>query len=150
MDEHSISSYRWLAENLEIPILGPESAEGKFHTRAEWITAGACDIVRTGVMDVGGIGPSMKVVHLAEAFNMDCEIHGGGGGNLALLGAMPNGRWYERGLLHPFLDYEEVPAYLNRLIDPMDADGFIPMPTLPGLGYDINFEYIDAHRVEAS
>ena len=63
MDEHSMSSYRWLAENLEIPILGPEVAEGKFHTRAEWIASGACDILRTGVSDVGGIGPSMKIVN---------------------------------------------------------------------------------------
>jgi L-alanine-DL-glutamate epimerase-like enolase superfamily enzyme len=147
MDEHSLSSYRWLADNLAIPILGPECAEGKFHTRAEWIAAGACDIVRTGVSDVGGISPSMKIIHLAEAFNMDCEIHGGGAGNLALLGAMHNGRWYERGLLHPFLDHEEDPPYLNRRVDPMDAEGFVPMPAGPGLGEDINFDYIEAHPV---
>jgi L-alanine-DL-glutamate epimerase-like enolase superfamily enzyme len=148
MDEHSLSSYRWLAENLEIPILGPEYAGGKFHTRGEWAAAGACDILRTGVMDVGGIGPSLKIVHLAEAFNMDCEIHGGGAGNLALLGAMQNGRWYERGLLHPFLDYEAVPPYLHRRIDPMDAEGFVPLPTAPGLGEEIRFDYIAEHQVE--
>jgi L-alanine-DL-glutamate epimerase-like enolase superfamily enzyme len=147
MDEHSLSSYRWLAQNLDIPVLGPEYAGGKFHTRAEWISGGACDIVRTGVMDVGGIGPSMKIVHLAEAFNMECEIHGGGAGNLAVLGAMHNGRWYERGLLHPFLDYDEVPGYLHRLIDPMDRQGYIPMPTGPGLGQEINFDYINSHLV---
>lgn len=147
MDEHSIRSYRWLADNLEIPILGPEVAEGKFHTRAEWITAGACDIVRTGVMDVGGITPSMKVVHLAEAFNMDCEIHGGGAGNLALLGAMHNGRWYERGLLHPFLDYDAVPPHLRRRVDEMDSEGYVHMPSGPGLGEEIDFAYIEANRV---
>jgi L-alanine-DL-glutamate epimerase-like enolase superfamily enzyme len=143
MDEHSTESYRWLAENLDIPVLGPEYAYGKFHTRAEWIASKACDIARTGVMDVGGIGPSMKVAHLAESFNMDCEIHGGGAGNLAVLGAMHNARWYERGLLHPFIDHDAVPEYLNSIVDPMDDDGNIPMPTLPGLGEDINFDYIE-------
>jgi L-alanine-DL-glutamate epimerase-like enolase superfamily enzyme len=147
MDEHSLSAYRWLADNLEIPILGPETVEGKLHARAEWIAAGACDILRTGVHDVGGLTPSLKVAHLAEAFNMECEIHGGGAGNLALLGAIPNGRWYERGLLHPFLDYEAVPPYLTGRIDPMDASGHIPMPSGPGLGEAINFEYIDQHQV---
>ena len=142
MDEHSTESYRWLAENLEIPILGPEYAYGKFHTRAEWIASKACDISRVGVADVGGIGPSMKIAHLAESFNMDCEIHGGGTGNLAVLGAIHNVRWYERGLLHPFVDYDEVPDHLNSAIDPMDDDGDIPMPTRPGLGEDINFDYI--------
>ncbi len=145
MDEHSTSAYRWLCDQLEIPVLGPEMAEGKHHTRAEWIRAGACDILRAGVMDVGGIGPTLKAAHLAESFYMDCEIHGGGPGNLAVLGAIPNGRWYERGLLHPFLDHDTPPPYLHRLNDPMDSDGFIPMPTAPGLGEKIHFEYIQEH-----
>ena len=147
MDEHSSSSYKWLADNLDIPILGPEYAEGKFHTRAEWISNGICDIARTGTMDVGGITPSIKIAHLAEAFNMDCEIHGGGAGNLAVLGAISNARWYERGLLHPFVDYNAPPAYLHKIIDPMD-NGMIRMPDLPGLGEDINFDYIKINAIK--
>ena len=146
MDEHSSSSYKWLADNLDIPILGPEYAEGKFHTRAEWISNGICDIARTGTMDVGGIIPSIKIAHLAEAFNMDCEIHGGGAGNLAVLGAISNARWYERGLLHPFVDYNAPPAYLHKIIDPMN-NGMIRMPDLPGLGEDINFDYIKINAI---
>jgi L-alanine-DL-glutamate epimerase-like enolase superfamily enzyme len=145
MNEASISSYAWLAQNLDIPVLGPETADGKFHTRAEWIKAGACDILRTGVHDVGGIGPSLKIIHLAESFGMDCEIHGSGPGNLTLCAVQKNGRWYERGLLHPFIDYDVVPEYLNSRADAMDADGNIPMPQRPGLGDDINFSYIDAN-----
>ena len=49
MDEHSISSYVWLTEQLDLPICGPETAEGKMHTRAEWIVRGASDISRGGV-----------------------------------------------------------------------------------------------------
>ena len=92
----------------------------------------------------------MKIAHLAESHGVACEIHGGGPGNLAVLGATFNGRWYERGLLHPFIDYDEVPGYLNSIIDPMDSDGNIPMPDRPGLGEDINFEYIDEHLVDTA
>lgn len=145
MNEASISSYAWLAQSLDIPVIGPETAEGKFHTRAEWIKAGACDIARTGVHDVGGIGPSLKIIHLAESFGMDCEVHGSGAGNLTLCAVQKNGRWYERGLLHPFLDYDAVPDYLNSLEDPMDADGFVHLSQRPGLGADINFDYIAAN-----
>ena len=145
MNEASISSYAWLAAILDIPVIGPETADGKHHTRAEWIKAGACDITRTGVHDVGGITPSLKIIHLAESFGMDCEIHGNGVGNLTLCAVQKNGRWYERGLLHPFIDYDEVPAYLNVRGDAMDADGFVHLPQIAGLGEDINFDYINSH-----
>ncbi len=62
--------------------------------------------------------------------------------------AIKNTRWYERGLLHPFLNYDDVPAYLNRLADPMDAEGFVHLSQEPGLGEDINFDYIAAHTVQ--
>jgi L-alanine-DL-glutamate epimerase-like enolase superfamily enzyme len=147
MEEASIQSYKWLADQLDIPVIGPETAWGKGYARAEWIVAGACDIVRAGVGDCGGITPTMKVVHLAEAFNMECEIHGGGPGNLAVLGGTIFGRWYERGLLHPHYDYDEVPPHLNTAIDAIDAEGFVHMPTRPGLGHDLNLDYIEENTL---
>ena len=145
MNEQSTSSYVWLAQQLRIPLLGPESLSGKHYARAEWVKAGASDILRAGVNGCGGIGPTMKVAHLAESFGMFCEIHGNGAPNLAVCGAIRNGRWYERGLLHPFLDYDEVPAHLHAIIDPMDSDGMVALPTGPGLGEQINFDYIARH-----
>jgi len=145
MNEQSMASYAWLADQLDIPIVGPESLSGKHHSRADWVKAGACDILRAGVPGVGGISPTLKVAHLAESFGMQCEVHGNGAANLAVCAAIKNCRWYERGLLHPFLDYDEVPAYLNQLADPMDADGYVHLSQLPGLGEDINFGYIEAH-----
>ncbi|WP_434650034.1 mandelate racemase family protein [Pseudomonas sp. D1-2] len=147
MMEDSAESYAWLAANLDIPVLGPESIAGKFHSRASWVTHKSCDILRAGVAGVGGIGPCLKVAHLAESFGMDCEVHGNGAANLAVVGAISNCRWYERGLLHPFLDYEQVPAHLNSIVDPMDADGYVHLSDRPGLGEDINFAYIEANTL---
>jgi L-alanine-DL-glutamate epimerase-like enolase superfamily enzyme len=148
MDEQSMSSYRWLADNLRIPVIGPESAAGKYFHRAEWIRAGACDILRAGVEDVGGITPTLKCMHLAESFGMNCEVHGHGAENLVISAVSKNCRWYERGLLHPFLDYDACPEYLNAIPDPLDADGYVTLSAKPGLGEDINFDYIDAHLVD--
>jgi L-alanine-DL-glutamate epimerase-like enolase superfamily enzyme len=147
MNEQSMASYVWLAEQLRIPVIGPESLSGKHYSRADWVKAGASDILRAGVQGTGGISPTMKVAHLAESFGLSCEVHGNGAPNLAVCGAIRNSRWYERGLLHPFLNYDEVPPYLNQLIDPMDADGFVHLPQRPGLGEDINFDYIARHTV---
>jgi len=120
MDEHNISAYIWLAENLDIPILGPETLEGKIWTKLDWILSGAADIIRGGVGDVGGITPLMKLVHLCEAFGVRLELHGAHPGNLQVLGAMGiPGEYVERGLLHPLLDYESRTPWLKEKIDPM-------------------------------
>ena len=149
MNEQSMASYAWLAGQLDIPIVGPESLSGKHYSRADWVKAGACDILRAGVPGVGGITPTLKVAHLAESFGMNCEVHGNGAANLAVCAAIKNCRWYERGLLHPFLDYDETPAYLHSLVDPMDGEGYVHLPQRPGLGEDINFDYIEAHTVRS-
>jgi L-alanine-DL-glutamate epimerase-like enolase superfamily enzyme len=149
MDEHSTSAYVWLAQQLSLPICGPETAEGKMHTRAEWIVRGASDISRGGVGDVGGITPLVKIVHLCESFGVRMEVHGGGAANLHVLCAMGiPGEYYERGLLHPFLDYEQPPPWLNEIVDPMDDQGFVHVSQRPGLGLDVNFAYIRDHALK--
>lgn len=149
MDEASMSSYVWLCANTTLPICGPETAGGKMFTRAEWIKAGACDLVRGGIGDLGGLTPLIKVAHLAESFGMRMEVHGGGVGNLHMLCAMGfPGEFYERGLLHPFIDWEVPKPWLNKLADPMDDEGFVHVSQEPGLGQDINWEYIRGNLVE--
>ena len=146
MEEASLSSYQWLSGNLpRLNILGPESMTGKHWTRAEWASKGACDMLRTGVWDVGGIGPSMKVAHLADSFGMSCEVHGTGAGNLAVAAAISNTSYYERGLLHPFIDYDQPKDFQNRIDDEMDKDGYVHCRTEPGLGQDLNLDYIEAN-----
>ena len=148
MDEHSISSYVWLTEQLDLPIVGPETAEGKMFTRAEWIVRGASDISRAGVGDLGGLTPLMKTVGLCESHGVRLEIHGGGPGNLHALCAMSiPGEFYERGLLHPFIDYDKPDPWLNKLNDPIDDEGFVHVSQDPGLGMDINWDYIENNLI---
>ncbi|MFB6219051.1 MAG: enolase C-terminal domain-like protein [Halobacteriaceae archaeon] len=149
MDEHSMSSYEWLTDELDIAVIGPETAEGGAQTRAEWIKRGIADISRVGVFDVGGITPAWKTVGLCESFGVQCEVHGGGPPNLHLVSAMPiDGEYYERGLLHPDYDYERPPDYLDSIPDPMDDDGRVAVPQEPGLGYDIDWEYVESNRID--
>ncbi|MCO8265209.1 enolase C-terminal domain-like protein [Haloferax prahovense] len=149
MDEHSMSSYEWLSNELDIAVVGPETAEGRMHTRAEWIKRDIADIIRVGVYDVGGITPALKAVGLCESFNIECEIHGRDAPNLQLLGTMAfPGRYYERGLLHPKHDYETYFPGLEHPPDEIDENGVVKLPQTPGLGYAFDWDYIDANRVE--
>jgi|UniRef100_Q11GX6 L-alanine-DL-glutamate epimerase-like enolase superfamily enzyme len=149
MREASISSYRWLCDELDLPICGPETAPGQIWTRAEWVLAGACDILRTGVLDVGGITPMMKTIHLAEAHGMSIELHQNGAATLHALGAMQiPGRFYERGLLHPLIKYESKTPWLATIDDPMDAEGFVHVPKGPGMGWDIDWDFIAGNEIK--
>ena len=151
MDESSMSSYKWLSDQLDIPVIGPETMTGKISTRAEWIKNDVVDILRGGVGDLGGLTPLMKVAHLAESFNMAMEVHGGKEGNLHALGSMRlPGEFYERGLLHPHVDYEKPPDYLHEIMDPMDEEGFIHMPKGDGLGWKINHDYINDNLISGN
>ncbi len=80
---------------------------------------------------------------------MKCEIHMSGFANLQILGATSEDtcEYYERGLLAPGIDYETPPPYLHALGDAMDAEGYVHLPQAPGLGYQINWEYIEENRV---
>jgi L-alanine-DL-glutamate epimerase-like enolase superfamily enzyme len=148
MDEYSTSSYAWLCERLDLPICGPESVEGGLQSRAEWIRRGASDIMRTGV-EHGGITAIIKTAHLCEAFGMRLELHGGGAGTLHALAAMAvPGEMYERGLLHPHLDYDAERPWLRTPIDAIDAGGMVRVPTGPGLGQDIDWDFIRENVVQ--
>ena len=150
MDEYNVSSYVWLTEQLELPVCGPETAEGRAYTRAEWIVRGAADISRVGLGDVGGITPTMKTIHLCESFGVRCEIHGGGAGTLQVLGAMAiPGEFYERGLLHPHLDYEARTPWLQEIADPIDDEGFVAISQKPGLGIEIDWGFVNDNVVQS-
>ena len=103
-------------------------------------------------MDVnrGGITAAKKTAIVCEAYAVKCEIHMSGWGNLQLLGSVSEDtcEYYEKGLVAPGVKYDAVPPYLRAAPDPLDADGYVTIPTKPGLGYEIIWEYIEEHRVQ--
>ncbi len=148
MDESSMEAYIWLTQKTSLPICGPETALGKEKVRSAWVKYGAADIGRAGDVDLGGFTPLMKAIHLYESFGMSCELHGANIGNLQALGAMGiPGSMYERGLLHPMVDYEHRHPWLKTIVDPLDGEGNVLIPQVPGMGYQINEDYIKEHVI---
>lgn len=148
MEETSISAYRWLSEQLDIPVIGPETVAGRNVSRGDWVMFGAVDILRAGSQNSGGIGSTIKALHLAESVGMTCEVHGNGAASLALVAATYTSQFYERGLLHPHSDYDWVPPHLGGQIDPLDDDGYVTLHESPGIGLEIDHAYITAHTSE--
>ena len=144
LDEHSMENFIWLQKNTKLHICGPETIEGKMYSRADWIRHNATDIGRAGVIYSGGITSVMKTVHLYEANGMSLELHGNHIASLHILGAMGiDGKYYERGMLHPLLDYETPKPWFTKIHDPLLSDGTVPVPTESGVGYSPNWDYIN-------
>jgi len=150
MPEYRVESYVRLSRELSIPILSPEIAAGGVFTRAEWILRGAGDMSRIDVLR-GGITGARKTAIVCEAYGLRCEIHMAGWGNLQVIGATSEdtSEYYEKGLMAPGVDIDAPDPYLAARPDVIDADGNVHLPDLPGMGYDIVWEYIDDNLVDA-
>lgn len=148
MPEQRVETYVRLTEELDIPICSPEIAEGSVYTRADWILRRASDISRIDVLR-GGITGAMKTAAVCEAHGVRCEIHMSGFGNVQVLAATSEDvcEYYERGLLAPGVDYDRPLPYLEEPCDAMNPEGEIAVPTAPGLGYRLRWDYIQDHRL---
>lgn len=149
MPEHRIDPYIKLCAALDIPVCSPEILEGHVFTRAQWIQRGASDFSRIDVLR-GGITGARKTAIVCEAYGVRCEIHMSGIGNLHVIAATheDTSEYYEHGLLAPGVDYDATLPYLNGSLDALDKEGYVHLPTRPGLGYDINWDYIKASTID--
>ena len=105
-----------------------------------------------GRIDVtfGGITGCRKALGFYESIGMQCEIHVGGFGNLALLGSTSEEtcEYYERGLLRHDENYDLLtPPYLLHPCDPMDSEGYVSIPQGVGLGMEIDWDYVNNNLI---
>jgi D-galactarolactone cycloisomerase len=140
-----LDSYRRLTTEVEIPITG-----GEFSTELsifrDYISTGAVDIIQPDVAISGGIWPTRLVSAVAEAYNMDCILHGTNGPDLAaslqVAATIPSCRMMEIALIFPPLTPEEMYAPLQRILKSDGLytlkDGKLILPTAPGLGVEID------------
>ena len=138
--EEDIYSYVKLCAKMDIPIMSTEFAPGRYYGMTQWITRYATDILRGDVAVTGGITPLVKLCHLAEGFQMKCEIHHGGNSlnnvaNLHVMMATPNSEFYEY--------FPSTGGLVYGLAEEIDmTGGVVHAPTKPGLGHEIDWPLI--------
>jgi len=110
---------------------------------AEYIKRDALTVVRLIADNVGGISGSMRVGLLADAFGLESTPHNWG--NMFDLAvhfhvelALPNSYWFEMPFPAEYADRPYSPYKFRP-----DADGYIPAPTEPGLGYPLDRDALD-------
>jgi L-alanine-DL-glutamate epimerase-like enolase superfamily enzyme len=128
--EFSITSYRWLAERLQVPLLVAETSDGAHMNTADFIASGCATFVRTSAKFKGGLTGAMRIAHLADSFRLRAEVHGGGPTSVHLCMAIPNTTYYESLVT-------SNPVIREPLVD---ATGLVHAPTTPGVGLPADLE----------
>jgi L-alanine-DL-glutamate epimerase-like enolase superfamily enzyme len=138
-----------LREFIKTPLLMGEHVRG-LEAKADLITARATDYVRANAQVDGGITGVMKLAALAEAHGLDVELHGPSLAHRHCMAAIRNANWYELGLVHPRVHDNRAPIYPDRrwldLLESVDERGCVDVPTGPGLGVDLDWDWINAHK----
>ncbi len=139
-----------VADALKIPIAGGEQ-EPSLHMFRWLIANDALQIVQPDMFYFGGMIRSMKVARMAEAFGKQCTPHisGSGLGYLYMMhfvSSIPNA-----GPYHEFKGFNDELPFTCATSSLSSDDGIVTLPSGPGLGIEIDPDYIKKHvRVAGS
>jgi L-alanine-DL-glutamate epimerase-like enolase superfamily enzyme len=135
-----------VANALKIPVAGGEQ-EASLHNFRWLIGNNALKVVQQDMFYFGGMVRSMKVARMAHLTGKRCTPHitGDGFGYVYMMhfvSAIPNaGKYHEFKALSKDLPFECKTSSL------VSENGIVKLPTGPGLGVDIDPDFIKKHEV---
>ncbi len=140
-------AHRKLRHMIKTPILQTEHIR-LLEQHVDFIVADATDYVRCGAHEDGGITGAMKIAHASEGFGLDAELHGPGPVHRHIMSAIRNTNIFELGLVHPKVKTIKPPIYLDYSdeLDSIDSNGNVWAPDGPGIGVELNWDWINFHK----
>lgn len=146
INQWDIEGYAQLCQALHIPIAGIETVDGSMFSTPEYILRRAVDFILTDVRMKGGIGPVRKTAAMAEAFGMTCLVHSCAAplfnvANLHILCSIKNSKYHE-----VLIPAENFSAGVIEDVY-LDKDGYVSPPDKPGLGLEIDWSYVNRHKI---
>lgn len=142
--EQELRQYRELCAALTIPVMATEMLMHDVDLCAQWLLAGATDLVRGNARN--GTTSVVKLAHFAELHGSTVELNAGGGlGNhvhAQLLCAIANTTYFEH-----FAGHAEQAREAGIANCPDVVDGHLAPSTLPGWGAEIDWAYLKGRTV---
>ena len=136
---------RTLSETLETPLNMSDSAQFLFHDAARVLEQGWPRTIRGTTRKIGITGLK-KQCGMAEGFKVNCEIGTAGNSlmnaaNLNVIMSVLNCDFYEYWMP---LEAQQFGLKQEILVN---SDGVLTAPDTPGLGFEIDEDFIARHRV---
>lgn len=144
LPDRQVFQIKRLADEIRTPVLTNETA--RLHEMPEALRIGAGDLMRGDVLIKAGITGLRKACATAELFGYNLEIHGLGAplldaANLHVALSVENCEFSEG---HEALYHEGLVGTPLAI----DEHGLRHLPDAPGLGVEMDMDWVDDHTVE--
>lgn len=131
-----IPGLRRFKQGTDMPLATGEHEYTKYGCR-DLILSGAADIIQLDFTRAGGYTEAVKVAGMCQAWNLKFAPHAMEHMHMHLISAMQNALFLER--LQLFAELTSM-TYKNC---PEPKEGYIEIPNLPGLGLELNWDFIN-------
>lgn len=141
---------RWFNDRLAMRDVRLKANVSVAAGQSEGSRSGVRDLIRDGAIDVcnfdsswsGGPSEWRRVAGLAAAFGVEMAHHEEPQVAVHLIASVMHGTYVEA--FGPKRD----PVFWNMVNGRKLKDGYMAVPKTPGLGLDLNWEWIDRHRLD--
>jgi L-alanine-DL-glutamate epimerase-like enolase superfamily enzyme len=138
--------YAYVRALSPVPIAAGEQVATVWDFR-RFIEAGCVDVVQPDLSRCGGVSVAVKVAAMAEEAGIDLVPHSWlthllTGYSLQLIATLPRARFVEFNV-----SQSPLTAGIARTAFALEEDGTLAIPDTPGIGVDVDIDFIDAHRV---
>lgn len=150
LQHDDLEGHAKLALRSPIRICGAEFAATRFEVR-EWIEKGKVDVVQPDIARCGGFTEIRRIADMCELAGVEVIPHGWKTGILAHAG-----RHFQAACLAaPLFEFISPLVYdspLRRDLvspEPTLKDGWMELPTAPGLGIELNHEAVEKYLIRS-
>ncbi|MBL8583085.1 MAG: hypothetical protein JNL61_12790, partial [Rhizobiaceae bacterium] len=149
LQHDDLDGHRRLAERTSIRIGGAEAAATRWEVR-EWLQRGGVDVVQPNICRGGGLTEIRRIADMCELAGAEVIPHGWKTGITSAAG-----RHFQAACpAAPLFEYVSPLVFdspLRRELvwpEPQIRNGFMDLPEAPGLGIDLNEEFLDRYRAD--
>jgi galactonate dehydratase len=147
VDALNVDCMRRVAENVNIPLAAGERLYTRYGFR-QYIEGQILDVLQPDLGLTGGISETKKIATYAETYNLHVQPHNCAG-PVSTAASVQLDCCISNFIIQEWFPYRDEENYqlVTEALEPQVVDGYMPVPTKPGLGVELNEDVIEKYDV---